>query len=182
MHYENHWTVAQDAEAVLKRISVEDPASIDFKKDLEKFSKVLEVHQADLGQYVLYRAWILDLLAQLCAKREDGKYELKKAIHSLIFPMKVDEWRGADLPKNKHNLWLIDERFAMFDYISSDNELSKHKALVDVDESKRPDLACYFFGENQDQTPLNSIALVELKRPGKDESQSIMETQNFSMH
>lgn len=172
MHYENHWTVAQDAEAVLKRINVEDPASVNFQKDLEKFSKALEVHQADLGQYVLYRAWILDVLAQLCSKREDDKYELEKAIHSLIFPMKVDEWRGADLPKNKHNLWVLDERFAMFDYISSDNALSKHKTLVDVDASKRPDLACYFFGENQDQTPLNSIALVELKRPGKDKPYS----------
>lgn len=172
MHYENHWTVAQEAEYVLRRINIEDPSSIDFKKDLAKFENVLEVHQADLGQYVLYRAWILDVLSQLCSKRADGKYELEKAIHSLIFPMRVDEWRGADLPKNKHNLWLIDERFAMFDYISSDLELSKHRALVDVDAQKRPDLCCYFFGENQDQTPLTSVTLVELKRPGKEKPYS----------
>lgn len=172
MHYENHWTVAQEAEDVLRRINIEDPASVDFQNDLDKFAKVLEVHQADLGQYVLYRAWILDVLAQLCSKREDGKYELERGIHSLIFPMKADEWRGADLPRNKHNLWLLDERFAMYDYISSDLELSKHKALVDVDAAKRPDLCCYFFGENQDQTPLSSIALVELKRPGKEKPYS----------
>jgi hypothetical protein len=178
MHYENHWTVAQEAEYVLRRINVEDPNSVDFQKDLEKFADVLKVHQADLGQYVLYRAWILDLLSQLCSKREDGKYELEKAIHSLIFPMRVDEWRGADLPRNKHNLWLIDERFAMFDYISSDLELSKHKALVDVDAQKRPDLCCYFFGENQDQTPLSSVTLIELKRPGKEKPYSAKDDGN----
>jgi hypothetical protein len=172
LHYQNHVNVAETAKEVVRRVNVEDPASIDFEKELEKFGKVIEVHQADLGQYVLYRAWILDLLLEICSKRQDGKYELEKALHSLIFPMRVDEWRGAELAGNKHNLWLIDERLAMFDYITSDVELSKHKVLEGASEAGRPDLCCYFFGENKAQKPITNVALIELKRPGKEKPYS----------
>lgn len=172
LHYKNHVTVAQEAKDVLRRVNIQDPQKLDFEKELKKFSDVLEVHQADLGQYVVYRAWILDLLLEICSKRSDGKYELEKALHSLIFPMRTDEWKGAGLAGNKHNLWLIDERFAMFDYITSDLELTKHQVLEGITEETRPDLCCYFFGENRDQVPVTDVAIIELKRPGKEKPYS----------
>lgn len=172
LHHQNHVTVAQEAEAVLKRIDIENPESIKFQDDLKKFEKVLEVHQADLGQYVLYRAWILDVLVKLSSKRTNEKFEYEKALHSLIFPMKIDAWKGANPGINKHNLWLVDERFAMFDYITSDLEISKHQVLDGVTDLDRPDLCCYFFGENSKEAPITNIALVELKRPGKDKPYS----------
>jgi hypothetical protein len=172
LHHQNHVTVAKVAEDVLNRIDVEDPESIDFQTDLKKFEQLIEVHQADLGQYVLYRAWILDVLVKLCSKRSDGKFELEKALHSLIFPMKVDQWKGASPSGNKHNLWLLDERFAMFDYITSDMTLNQTQVLEGITDVDRPDLCCYFFGENKQQSPITNITLIELKRPGKDKPYS----------
>lgn len=172
IHHQNHDTVAQVAESVLQRINIEDPNSLNFKTDLKKFQQVIQVHQADLGQYVLYRAWILEVLLKLCSRRSDNKYELEKGLHSLLFPMQIDQWKGASPTESKHNLWLLDERFAMFDYITSDTKLSKSQVLSGISEEERPDLCCYFFGENKRQSPITNIVLIELKRPGKDKPYS----------
>lgn len=137
-----------------------------FKKTVEKIS---ESNKAKLIEYVSHRKVILELFED-GLKKEDDKYRNEAYIHNLIYPMKG----SSDIVEEPlHNLWLIDERLAFCEYISSDLAIEK--------QGSRPDL---LFLDNSvalsDEDSLsiyNTISIVELKRPmrtGYDEKDNPM--------
>ena len=98
---------------------------------------------------------ILGKLSIELIKKEDDKYRNEAYIHNLIYPMKG----SSDIVEEPlHNLWLIDERLAFCEYISSDLAIEK--------QGSRPDL---LFLDNSvalsDEDSLsiyNTISIVEL--------------------
>jgi hypothetical protein len=66
--------------------------------------------------------------------KENGKYELESMIHNLIFPMGLT---NRQLTYQYHNLWLLDERFATFNFIASDKSIT---SFSQIKSSLEPDL------------------------------------------
>ena len=131
-----------------------------FNSDIaELASKVTEAGKNDLAHYVCNRRIVLKLLEQLRKRKDDGRAELEKELHNLIFPM------GGDSTKTRyeeHNLWLLDERLVFSEYIASDKKISSKEA------PKEPDLVIfdkkrsYRNGDNEFSNPLT---VFEFKRP-----------------
>jgi hypothetical protein len=126
------------------------------------------VSQGDLARYVVHRNIILSVLERLLEVGEDGKASLEESIHRLICPMRISDDGTMEL--ESHNLWIIDERLAFHNYLSSDLPLSN----VDPIESasgEEPDILIFdgpmsFTDESEE--PYRKISIIEFKRPIKE--------------
>ncbi|MGI6572365.1 MAG: ATP-binding protein [Fermentimonas sp.] len=133
------------------------------EKVTNAISKISEIGKSDLAHYVFNRKCILDTLRELLKRREDGKGELEKEIHNLIFPM------GGDSEKthyDKHNLWLLDERLVFTEYIASDRKIgTKNDALREPDLVIFDQKKSFRAGDNSFSNPLT---IFEFKRPKRE--------------
>lgn len=130
----------------------------------EYFSKIGDVNQSDLARYVFDRKLILQFLQKLLSVQESGRFALEERVHRLIFPMGAT---SDDVPFERHNLWLLDEKLAYHRYLASDKQLRKTEPLVN--DSKREldliifDKACAF--TDVTMGPFQAITIIEFKRP-----------------
>ncbi len=134
-----------------------------FKKLLEK----IEVYKRDqLAQYVLLRKEIIGLLENaLKIDQETKNYDEEKVVHDLIFPRYKS---NKDLNYDEHNLWIIDDRLANYEYIKSES-VSKTGAK----QTTRQDILLYnkviSYKEGSSKLKPNSVMMIEFKRPGRDD-------------
>lgn len=146
----------------------------------ETIEKVSDVNRAALAEYVVHRRIILNLFKRGLEIKDDGKFNLEKYIHQLIYPMRRT---SDDLPYENHNLWLIDEKLSFCQYISSDKPF---------DNSPREERTDLLFLDNpvvvaescNTGTVYDSIVIFELKRPMRDDytfdDNPIMQLQNYA--
>jgi hypothetical protein len=162
------------------------PDSDDFRNKINEISwkhtsSLKSIDMANLSQLVVRRAAIIEVLRLAVAqelKVQKNKVENndrknnESLIHNIFFPMKKDSKEVED-----HDIWILNEDYNYFDYISSDKELSKMKldgvTLFDADidtelekvmkknsaenKRKRPDIA--IFGKD------GSAIIIEFKAP-----------------
>ncbi len=129
-----------------------------------------ELGASALAQYVMHRKIVLELLEKaLSTDRKTERYPLEEAVHNIVFPMRGTD---RDVLYSQQNLWIIDERLNYHSYIASDKPLSSHDDF-DSASKKRPDLFIFdrrmAFAEGDDGHPINSLVVVEFKRPQRDD-------------
>ena len=169
----------------LHRISYEENSKIDEK--IESFLALTEISEDNvmevmesvkkrsaydsdkLTDYVCRRKAILRLFSRMLDQKEDGKYQLERMIHNLIFPMGLT---NREITYQYHNLWLLDDRFSTFRYIASDKSIT---SMSQIKSSKEPDIlltnpqdivnnpVCY---GSQDSGEVGTLVIFEFKRPG----------------
>ena len=125
------------------------------------YSVMNDVTMSELAEYVLHRKLIIELLENSIGMDEDGKFELEKHIHSIVFPMRKD---SNEVDYEGQNLWLIDERLSYHSFLTSD---------IPIDKKSRPDLLIgldnmLVYSEGK-ENPYNSFVIVEFKRPMRDD-------------
>jgi hypothetical protein len=153
------------------RIIVEAAKLDDYEGYRERLSHFLENNNelgvAALAQYVAHRKIILDLFEKALSSNSDGRYPLEKILHQIIFPMRSST---DDTFYSQQNLWLLDERLNSYGVIHSDRQLRSIDGL-ESDSALRPDLIAfdqeYLLGDGPQ--PLNSLTVVEFKRPMRDD-------------
>lgn len=150
------------------------------RKFSETIERVSDVNSAALAEYVVHRRIILNLFEKGLEIKEDGKFNLEKYIHQLIYPMRKT---SDEVMYEKHNLWLIDEKLAFCQYISSDKPF---------DNSSKEDRADLLFLDNpvvvaessNNGSVYDSIVIFELKRPMRDDysfdDNPIMQLQSYT--
>lgn len=159
----------QNARIALKELqdkySTEDENSDSTLEDEvnEILRNVTETSKNDLAHYVCQRRKIIDLFDDLRKRIDRGKSHKENEMHSLIFPMVKND---RQVEYEDHNLWLLDERFNFTQYIASDKVISST-------DHKEPDLAIFYesglFYRNGDNAITSPIAIVEFKRPKRNE-------------
>lgn len=123
-----------------------------------------------LTDYVMRRKAVIRLFRKMLDAKDDGKYELESLIHNLIFPMGLT---NKEVSYQYHNLWLLDERFATYQFIASDKSIT---SISRVKSSLEPDLIMFNkesdFVDNRmtfgpdDAGEIDSMVVFEFKRPG----------------
>ena len=143
--------------------SVINDETADFDEKLDKaVSKITEIGKSDLAHYVFNRKIILQTFQELLKRRKDGKGELEKEVHNIIFPM------GGTSETTKyedHNLWLLDERLVFSEYIASDKKISTKNAPTEPDLLIFNQKKSFRAGENDFSNPLT---IFEFKRPKRE--------------
>lgn len=143
----------------------------EYKKLYDEYVTDLnDIGQAELARYVTHRKSIIDLLDLLTSRDDiEDKYENENLLHSVFFPIRST---SEVIPYEKQNLWLLDERLAYHSYLASD-KLFQSMEGVEVSEhpEDRPDMLilsnAFAFSEDND-APYQSIAIVEFKKPERD--------------
>ena len=145
----------------------DDPASSEqFKIKLDEvMGRVGEQERASLAEYVSKRKLVIELLASRLGYEDKEKEKLyrEEAIHRVICPLKVS---SNDIEYGNHNLWLIDDRLAYYDFWASDQSI---RSFITTSEAQdRPDLILFqgshlLRREGTDQP----IVIVEFKRPAR---------------
>ncbi|MGK3955924.1 ATP-binding protein [Arthrobacter sp. R4] len=165
--------VLAQGQAVFAESSGDKPEGYD-ERLAEYLETVKEFNQSDLANYVSRRRTTLDILNKLIQSDDGGKYAREDSIHELLFPMRKESTEvGADAS----NLWILDERLVFHDYLASDKAF-KSIAITDDDSMKRPDVLTTRVIEPDSpvlaaegkKLPLQSIVVVELKRPMRDDA------------
>ena len=136
------------------------------KRVAEYNQYVMAEQKGTLADYVVKRKSLLDVLDRLISFKDGAeKHHLEEAVHKLVCPMRAE---SSYLEAEDHNLWILDDRLAFFDFFASDKEL---KAYTDIDSKKEPDLA-FFYDScgawRQSDSIKDKIVLIEFKRPARD--------------
>jgi len=141
-------------------------------KIADYLEKASELKKSDLASYVSHRRVIIDLLRAVIQRDSDGNYAREDVIHQMIMPMGKT---SNDLLPDSANLWLIDERLAFHDYLASDKGLRSMPITGSV-SGKEPDILGLNVFDNpilvseEDNPPLASIVVIEIKRPMRDDA------------
>lgn len=154
--------VKKETKTVLKFIESEQDLAEFEEKHKDLYSKIIEVGNARLSEYVIHRKLVLDLFDKLLKRNAT-----EKAVHSLVFPLQT---LSDEIGFEDHNLWILDEKLSYHKYLASDKSF---KAIEPVNsESKdRPDIIIFNkpFAFSNDDKPYESIVLIEFKRPMRDD-------------
>ena len=156
----------KDIDERLKKDATSDPGFENLFK--EYCQSITDLSRAGLAEYVARRKAVIELLSQALEMDENGKYSKESRIHSIICPMQVS---SDEVPFDAMNLWLIDDRLAYHHYLASDKKMNSLPVLKsDID--KRMDVAVFdaALSYTADLTSINSITIVELKRPERDDT------------
>ncbi|MBN2834477.1 MAG: sensor histidine kinase [Candidatus Delongbacteria bacterium] len=163
--------------AEIKELLSDDNEDIDGNM-AKAISKISEIGKSDLAHYVFNRKNVLEAFIKLLKRRDDGKGELEKDVHNLIFPMGRD---SENTEYHEHNLWLLDERLVFSEYVASDKKISTKK-----DALGEPDLVVFDKKQsfrNGDNNFSNPITIFEFKRPKrenyKEEDDPILQIGNY---
>ena len=185
---------------IKQEISQLEPDSEDFRQKVNdlawKYTTSLKsIDMTNLSQLVVRRSAIVDIFLmaanrKLNVQNIDGEERRKdeKIIHSIFFPMGKDSLETSD-----HDIWLLNEEYHYYDYISSDKALSTirwdEETLLfesDVDDEiqkileknygentgKRPDIALF----NKE----GSAIIIEFKAPDVSMDKHIGDLMEYS--
>lgn len=140
-----------------------------ISQKVDEYQKyIVDDQKGALATYVVKRKAVLDLLDKLRGFDTTGsdRHHLEDAIHQLICPMRVD---SQQLEIEDHNLWILDDRLAFFNFFASDKQV---RAFLESTSSERPDLAFFYdscVAWRESDRMADTVVLVEFKRPGRDD-------------
>ena len=127
----------------------------EYKENLQEIlNNQNEIGKSNLVKYMLHRKAVLKLLEKFLNIQKTGDYKKEADVHDILFERKKT---NNQLSLNEHNLWILDERLAYSQYITSD---------LHVGDTTKPDIFIYdkkfVFGNIKE-----NIVIFELKRPGR---------------
>lgn len=148
------------------RYEKKGPPSFDefLRQESTRLDECSKLNHAHLATYVMYREHILNLFSQFLKKQENEKYAPEHVLHSLIFPIREDS-DNCEVDYDKHNLWLVDDRYSAYAYLASDKRegvIAGNKVLPD---DKRYDIFAIY--QDPSSTVAENILLIELKQTHK---------------
>ena len=147
---------------------LENEPSTDKEMDeyVEEYTKIAEkltvISKDKLSNYVMQRRAIIKLFEARLKKRDDNRYPFEKALHNVIVPLRTS---SDEIDYLNQNLWLVDERFTYHNFLSSDETIKKGR------KTERADIMIFnkTLAFTEDQSPYQSIVIIEFKRPQRDD-------------
>lgn len=157
-----------------KRSKAFEKAFAKKKYDKKEFSEIIQnvlkeeaaFSIGKLADLMIRRKAVIKLFRQYLNWREEGEYMLEEDLHNIIFTMGAET---ETMPKEFHNLWLLDERLNFHSYTTSDRPLKTNKH-ISTESKKETDLLIYDFPWAYTDNPnkINSLVVFEFKRPGRN--------------
>ena len=153
----------QESDQFLKE-TAESEDSAEYSEQFSRFmEEITEAGKATLAEYIIHRRLVLNLLEHNLKKRADNKYPLEERVHEIIFPLRAT---SNEVPYDKQNLWLLDEKLCYHYYLASDLQFENIQPIL-IDNKKRPDILVFnhpiaFVDQGP---PYSSVVVIEFKRP-----------------
>lgn len=155
--------------AIDRKVKDDATSEPDFQKLFDEYCEnITDLSKASLAEYVVRRKAVIELLDNALSVDTDGKYSKEARIHSIICPMQAT---SDEIKLDSMNLWLIDDRLAYHHFLASDKKINSIP-LLDNGTDKRMDIAVFdaALSYTADPDNINSITIVELKRPQRNDA------------
>ena len=182
--YEHLDNSKEEINALISRIGSEK--TIDFESFKSEFYSEVRryslLNQSHIVSYILYRKQVLALFEKSINVFSCDQTAKESFIHNLIFPMQ-QQGEPCDFGTN-HNLWMIDDKLSMVDWIASDLPITKHGTIEYSSSKKEPDLVFYNLAyanksESTSSSGYNEIHIIEFKRPFSLKNNPIEQINNY---
>lgn len=151
----------------------------DFQKEsLNKLEAGMKLNHAPLVSYIKYRDYVLDLYGKLLEQKPDKKYQPEHVLHSLLFPTKTDS-KDYEADYFKHNLWIIDDRYAIYNFLTSDLPESETTGSEFDRHDKRYDICAAYSDPIGEE---HNVFIIELKKtnlPLSERNDPIAQIKNY---
>lgn len=168
--YQQQWELetAKQRNVIEERVRKNAASEPEFQRLFDVYCEsITDLSRASLAEYVVRRKAVIDLLEQALALDENEQYSKEARIHSIICPMQTtsDETKFDDM-----NLWLVDDRLAYHHFLASDKRIDAIP-ILDNRVGKRMDIAVFDAALSYAADPenINSITIIELKRPQRND-------------
>ncbi|MEG0669120.1 MAG: ATP-binding protein [Clostridium sp.] len=159
-------SVKYDNEKLLDKLEKGFNSKEEYKQLFEsQICKISEANKAELANYVAHRKIIINLLESGIRKNDDNKFNKESYIHDLVYPTRRT---SDDIEYESHNLWLIDEKLAYCNYISSDIPFNNDSKEERTDIMILDNPVAVSDNEN-DGSEFDTIVIFELKKPMRDD-------------
>lgn len=154
-----NYELARQQKAKVNEFLSKRPDQIESTDEFKTFLTELMQSQSEQGKsslvrYMMHRKAVLKVFDKFIQIQQSQGYKYEGDIHDIIFERKTTD---AQISFNDHNLWIVDERLAYSNYLSSD---------LPVGDNTKPDVFAYdkkfIYGDPQEY-----IVLLEFKRPGR---------------
>ncbi len=154
-----NYELARQQKAKVNEFLSKRPDQIESTNEFQTFLTELMQSQSEQGKsslvrYMMHRKAVLKVFDKFIQIQQSQGYKYEGDIHDIIFERKTTD---SEISFNDHNLWIVDERLAYSNYISSD---------LPVGDNTKPDVFTYdkkfIYGDPQEY-----IVLLEFKRPGR---------------
>ncbi|WP_020476393.1 hypothetical protein [Zavarzinella formosa] len=178
--YEAKIDSRNEMEKLVREIVRESPAHQQvetLRADLiEKISKAANAHNISaLAEYVCTRKAVLQVFSNNLGTDDKNENAFESVIHNIIFPQfetsdSLPSGGSGAAVRDIANLWLIDDRLVFHRLLASDKPLHTLRGFLSSSE-RVPDIVIFdpTFATTDDPDALKSIALIEFKRPGRDD-------------
>lgn len=156
----------KSSKEIMDKMDVGGESYEEYSDKLEKqLEKISDANKAALADYVAHRKIILELLKKGIKKNDDNRFNKESYLHNLIYPMRRT---SGEIEYQAHNLWLIDERLAYSEYISSDIPFDNNpkEERTDILILDKPVAVS---DEENTGREYGTIVIFELKRPMRDD-------------
>lgn len=133
----------------------------------EYIEKISDLAKSALAKYVSHRRIAIEFLAGATGSLDGEQYSKEDLIHKLIMPKGLD---STEVGEANSNLWLIDERLALHDYLASDRSMAS-QLNTELTSQKRSDIDALrfvdkpFLVSDRQEAPFPSLTIIEFKRP-----------------
>ena len=156
----------KSSKEIMDKMDVGAESYEEYSEKLEKqLEKISDANKSALADYVAHRKIILELLKKGIKKNDDDRFNKESYLHNLIYPMRRT---SGEIEYQAHNLWLIDERLAYSEYISSDIPFDNNpkEERTDILILNKPVAVS---DEENTGREYGTIVIFELKRPMRDD-------------
>jgi len=165
LHFDKDMDSRQQAQKLLEKAEKGEYDKVYQEQYNHYVETIDDTSIVNLAKYVIHRKAILNLLEKRLESDTSGKYVKEEAIHEIVFPLRSN---SDETEFHKCNLWIIDEKLAFHSYLSSDRPNSDLSGVPT--DKKEPDIMVInhpsAFSDSE-TSPLNSIVIVEFKKPDR---------------
>lgn len=158
LHRANYEFMRRQKAKVNQFLNTETEKIENIKEYKETLQEIMdnqnEIGKSNLVKYMFHRKAVLKLFEKFLEVQKTGKHKNEGDIHDILFERNKT---SNQLNFNEHNLWILDERMAYSEYITSD---------IPIGDKLKPDIFIYdkkfIYGNIKE-----NIVLFELKRPSR---------------
>ena len=163
--------VRKNAKKVLSKKRLDNASN--YNQQLSELVTALnEIADSTLVEYVAHKQVIINCLEKIMEWSSKGKFETEDQLHRLIFDTSVT---SDEAEVTNQNLWIIDERLAYHNFLTSDKAVGIKKERPDIlignlgsSNSAGNFDAALAYSSSKITDPMSSIVIIEFKRPGKE--------------
>jgi hypothetical protein len=167
-------------EKARKRVAKEEDTLMQMKtdnktSDAEFLKQAKKVVSHDLIKYILDRQNIIDKLINLKGTN------IEKEVHNLFLAQGLEGTEERQVPLDKNNLWLLDDKFMSYNYVASEKTITTFLKTKNLDYHKSTqemDIIVYF--DKQDKSRAVVIELKKLTANYKENGVGINQLFNYS--